>query len=70
MNGDVQSLILFGGLLLWALAEMALINRAQPNWTPVSYGGKKKEIVVALITVVLVIVVMLIHNWLGVRPWG
>ncbi|QFU07855.1 NnrU protein [Rhodobacteraceae bacterium THAF1] len=70
VNGDVPSFILFGGLLIWALAEMTLINRAQPDWTPVPYGGKKKEISVAVITVVIVVIVMLIHNWLGVQPWG
>ena len=70
VNGDVPSLILFGGLLLWALAEMALINGAEPNWTPVPRGGAKKEIRVVVITLVLVAVVMAIHNWLGVRPWG
>ena len=33
-NGDLPSFVLFGGLLVWALAEMAVINRAQPRWTP------------------------------------
>jgi len=70
VNGDMASFILFGGLLLWALAEIAVINRAQPEWTPPEWGGQKSEIRIAVIGVVILILVMLIHNWLGVTPWG
>ncbi|MFT5032515.1 MAG: putative membrane protein [Bacteroidia bacterium] len=31
-NGDMRSLILFGGLGLWALIEMPLINRGAGAW--------------------------------------
>ena len=34
VNGDLASVILFGGLGLWALIEMVVINRAAPDWTP------------------------------------
>ena len=34
VNGDLASLILFGGIGLWALAEMLLINRMAPAWVP------------------------------------
>jgi uncharacterized membrane protein len=34
VNGDLASFILFGGLLAWAVVEVILINRAQPDWTP------------------------------------
>ena len=33
VNGDVPSFVLFGGMGLWALAQMAIIN-AQSAWTP------------------------------------
>lgn len=69
-NGDLPSFVLFGGLLIWALVEIALINRAEPAWTPPAWGGAKSELRIAVIGVVVLIVVMLIHNWLGVRPWG
>lgn len=70
VNGDTASFILFGGLLLWALVEMAVINRAEPEWTPPAWGGPKSEVRIAVIGLVVLVVVMLIHNWLGVRPWG
>ena len=70
VNGDTPSFLLFGGLLAWALAEILIINRAEPTWTPAPSGGPRKELVPVIATFVLLIIVMLIHNWLGVRPWG
>jgi len=70
VNGDSPSFLLFGGLLVWAIGAIILINRAEPNWTPPAYGGAKSEIRVAVISVIMLVIVMLIHNWLGVRPWG
>ena len=70
VNGDVPSIILFGGLLVWALVEMALINAQDGSWTPPARGAAGKEIAYVILTVVLVVVVMGIHYWLGVQPWG
>ena len=33
-NGDLPSFVLFGGLLVWALAEIVIINRTAPHWAP------------------------------------
>lgn len=70
VNGDMPSFILFGGLLLWALVEIVVINAQEPAWVPPPKGGARKEIVYLVLTAVVVTVVMLIHNWLGVAPWG
>jgi len=43
-NGDVPSFVLFGGLGLWALAEMAVINRAEPDWTRPPVRARKFEV--------------------------
>lgn len=69
-NGDLASVVLFGGLLLWALVQIALINRAVPDWTPPAWGGRASEIRIAAIAAVVVVVTMGIHHWLGVTPWG
>jgi len=50
VNGDVPSFILFGGLLLWALAEMAVINRAEGPWTPPPQAPRNKEITLIVVT--------------------
>ena len=70
VNGDLASFVLFGGLLAWAVVSVILINRAQPVWTPPAPRPVKKEFVAVAATVVVVVGLMLIHNWLGVRPWG
>ncbi len=38
VNGDLASLVLFAALGLWALAEMAVINRAEGPWSPPAQG--------------------------------
>jgi uncharacterized membrane protein len=69
VNGDLASFILFGGLLAWAVVSVILINRAEPNWTPpAAKPGAEVKAIIA--TVVVVVLVMLLHNWLGVQPWG
>lgn len=70
VNGDVPSFVLFGGLGLWALAEMVLINRAHGPRTAYHAPPIKSEIIAVVATIVVTAVVMVIHNWLGVAPWG
>jgi uncharacterized membrane protein len=70
VNGDLASVILFGGLLAWAVGSVILINRAEPDWTPPAPAGRKTYIRLAVITTVLVVIVTGIHAWLGVSPFG
>ncbi|MEM8822836.1 MAG: NnrU family protein [Pseudomonadota bacterium] len=70
VNGDVPSFILFGGLLVWAVMEIMVINRAEGAWTPPPRAPAKKEVSTSVIAVVATAVVMLVHNWLGYVPWS
>lgn len=70
VNGDIASFILFGGLLAWALVEIALINAQEGPWQVPPRAPFKKEIVALVITAVVVVVVMVIHFYLGAVPWG
>lgn len=70
VNGDMPSFILFGGLLIWALAEMALINRAEPGWVRPDPVPVKKEAMAAVGGVVVFGVVAMIHLLLGYNPFG
>ncbi|MDS9467198.1 NnrU family protein [Paracoccus sp. MBLB3053] len=70
-NGDLPSFVLFGGLLIWALAEMAIINRAEPVWTrPPGPFPVRKEVMAAFGALIVMLVVGLIHSWLGYNPFG
>jgi len=70
VNGDLGSIVLFGGLLAWAVAEVIVLNRAQPDWTPAHAVPVKKEVTAVIATVVAFTAVALIHLWLGVNPFG
>jgi uncharacterized membrane protein len=70
VNGDTASFVLFGGLLLWAQVQIAVLNRAEGPWNVPPRAPMRKELVLVGVTIVLTVGVMLIHNWLGVRPWG
>ncbi|PYG30595.1 NnrU family protein [Pelagimonas varians] len=70
VNGDVPSFVLFGGLLVWSLAEMAIINKSEPNWTPPAKGVIKKDIMFAAISVLLLVVIGFIHGLIGPAAFG
>lgn len=69
VNGDVASLVLFGGLGLWALAEIIVINRAEPAPEPFTGGSLAGDIRLLLISAAVFVVIVLIHNWLGYWPF-
>ncbi|MFK7882001.1 NnrU family protein [Roseobacter sp.] len=69
VNGDLASVLLFGGLLGWAVGAAILINRAEPDWTPPEPAGKATWIRLAVITLVLYGIVGAVHIWLGVWPF-
>ena len=70
VNGDLPSFVLFGGLLLWALVEIVVINRTAPWAAPAHPIPIRKEWTSALATLVVFVVVGLIHGWLGPNPFG
>jgi uncharacterized membrane protein len=69
VNGDVASIILFGGMLAWAVLEVILINKAVPVWDRPQPGEAKKDVVLVVITLVMFGLMTGIHAWLGVWPF-
>lgn len=69
VNGDLASLILFGGMLAWAVGSVILINKAEPDWQRPAPGAAKKDILLVVITLVSFSVVAAIHIWAGVWPF-
>jgi uncharacterized membrane protein len=68
VNGDLASLILFGGMALYALASMLLISRAVP-WQKPAPAGAQKEIILIVATLVLYAAITAVHWWLGHNPF-
>ncbi|SHH91606.1 NnrU family protein [Marivita hallyeonensis] len=69
VNGDLAAIILFGGMLIWAVLEVILINRAEPVWDRPEPGEAKKDVVLVIITLVAYGVMTGLHAWLGVWPF-
>lgn len=70
VNGDMPSFVLFGGLLIWAVAEMVVINRSEPqlpDTRPHSWTAEAKVFGASFVTLVII---MIIHYLLGYQPWG
>ena len=69
VNGDLASILLFGGIGLWAVVAMAAINRAGPWTRPTDGRGVKGDLMNLAGTVVLFAVIAGIHIWLGHNPF-
>lgn len=70
-NGDLAAVILFGGIGLWALVSVALINRKQSAWEPHEARGKAAEICLVVITLAVFAVIASVHRWgFGVNPFS
>lgn len=70
VNGDVPSFVLFGTLGLWALVEMAVINRAEPDWTPPPAKPRKFEIMALAGTFGVFLAAIAVHYALGYAVIG
>jgi uncharacterized membrane protein len=64
VNGDLPSLVLFGGLGLWALAQMAIISRAEGPWSAPVAGPIAKDARTAVVALVIYAAVAGVHYWL------
>lgn len=71
VNGDLPSLVLFGGLLAWAIVEIIVINRVEPRKTAPAHPIPIRKEGMAIVGTLLVFgVVGMIHAWLGYNPFG
>jgi len=69
VNGDVASLVLFGGMGAWAAISIILINRAGP-WQRPTPGPARKDIILVVATVVMFIIFSAVHAMIGPSPFG
>ena len=67
-NGDLASVILFGGLAVWAVVAMVGTNRRDGAWVKPAPAPLKKDLILVAITLVLFVVIVVLHGWLGRWP--
>lgn len=70
VNGDLASIVLFGGMLAWAVLTVVLINRAEPAYVRPEPGPASKDILLVVISVATFVIAAVIHLALGVNPFG
>ena len=70
VNGDVASVVLFGGMLAWAVVSVIAINKTAGDWTPdrsVTFGPR--DIILIIAWLALYALAAAIHIWLGHNPF-
>lgn len=70
VNPDPASIVLFGGLLAWAVVEMIVINRADRSWTRRPSGKLAMDAMFFVASIVLMGVIGMIHMYIGPMPFG
>ena len=69
VNGDRASILLFGGIGLWALLSIWVINRSGPWVAPTNGRGLKGDAMNLVGTLALYGVIAYVHIWLGHSPF-
>lgn len=64
LNGDSRSVVLFGGLGLWALLEIILINRRDEEWVKPDAPPWSREIRGLVISLVVFGVLVFLHPYI------
>ena len=68
LNGENRSIVLFGALTLWAVAEIFAINRREGVWIKEEPPGWGTEFVTLIVGLVVIGVVVAIHPWISGMP--
>lgn len=67
-NGEQRSIVLFGGLLAWAVLEVIFINKRDGARVKPPRVGMGKTLVSALIGLAVAAVLIFVHPWIAGRP--
>lgn len=70
VNGDLASIILFGGMLAWAVASVIIINRQGRDWVRPANPSVVKDGLAFVAGAVAMVAVGYVHTLLGYFPYG
>jgi len=69
-NGDMRSIILFGGLGIWAVLNTLIINMREGTWDRPEGGPLSGDTKAVVIGLVVFAVAAAIHYFIGPSPFG
>jgi uncharacterized membrane protein len=69
VNGDLASVILFGGMLAWAVFDMIKINKMQ-EWARPAAGPVIYDIGYGFVSLGVFAAIAWLHTYLGYWPFG
>ena len=61
-NGDIRSIILFGGMGVWALLEIIFLNKRDGAWQKPSSVPRAKDAITAIITTAVFVALVYFHS--------
>lgn len=70
VNGDVASMVLFGGVLAWAVVDMIMINKMQPEWRRPTRGSVMSDVFFLVPALILLGAIAAVHAHLGYPVFG
>ncbi|MDA9008966.1 NnrU family protein [Alphaproteobacteria bacterium] len=62
-NGDQSSILLFGGLGLWALISIFLTNKRDGEWEKPEAGSTVRQLRGLVISIIVLVIVMFLHPY-------
>ena len=70
-NGEIRSVILFGGLATWAVVEIFLLYRRDGAWVRPDPAPIKNDVILAVAGLIVYAALAMSHQWLfGVNPFA
>jgi len=67
-NGDSRSIILFGGMVIWAISEIFIINKREGEWEKPDPSPIKGDIIKFIIAIVLYVIIVFAHPYIAGVP--
>lgn len=70
VNGDLAGMVLFGGLMAWAVISAIVINRQEPGWTRPVAGPLRNDLIYGVISLAVFGIIASLHARFGLWPFG
>lgn len=69
-NGSAAAVMLFSGMIAWAIISMVMISGQEGEWDRPEPGPASGDIKWLVISAVIFAVIVAIHTWFGPAPFG